>query len=165
MAIQVKTVKNAKRKHDRRIGCEWYVGSNGGRFRFHVWLHTKTRVICGPNIVRSRLTSEARYEKNLCVHADGRMSWNHAGRLHRGACRRLLSPLLTVAGSLRVQLLNRTRLTKYVVQPVALSMRGAAAHWQCLDMIEALGAIGAKAELHTVRGCTVATSRGRDRRV
>jgi len=27
MAIQVKTVKNAKRKHDRCIGCEWYIGS------------------------------------------------------------------------------------------------------------------------------------------
>lgn len=151
MAIQVKTVKNAKRKHDRRIGCEWYADSNARRFRFHVWLHTKTRVICGSNIVRSRLTSEARYEKNLCVDADGRMSWNHPGWLHRGACRRILPPLLTVAGSLRVQLLNRARLTKYVVQPVALSMRGTAAHWRCLDMIEAAGAIGARAELHTVR--------------
>jgi hypothetical protein len=132
----------------RVVRQQW---GNGRRFRFHVWLHIKTQVICWPNIVRSRLTSEARYEKNLCVHADGRMSWNHAGRLHRGACWRLLSPLLTVAGSLRVQLLNRASLTKYIVQPVAFSMRRAAAYWQRLDMIEAAGAIGARAELHTVR--------------
>ncbi len=79
------------------------------------------------------------------------MSWNHAGRLHRGSSRRLLPPLLIVAGSLRVQLVNYARMPGYIMQPVALSMRGAAAHWQYVDMIEVAGAFGAMAELHTVR--------------
>jgi hypothetical protein len=55
----------------------------------HVSLHTKTPVICPINIVRSRLTSEARYEKNFCADTDGRMYWKRAQWLHRCARRRL----------------------------------------------------------------------------
>ena len=63
-------------------------------FKLHVSLHSKTRVICGLNIVPSQLTREARNEANFCVDADCCMSGKHAGWLYCCACGRLLSPLL-----------------------------------------------------------------------
>lgn len=54
----------------------------GGVSNLHVSLHTNTPAVCAPNIVRSRLTSEARDEKNLCADADGRVSRQHTEWLH-----------------------------------------------------------------------------------
>ena len=75
-------------------------------FTQHFSLHTKTPLICQLNIVRSRLTKEAAYEKNYCVDAIGRLSWKRVGRLHLCTRRRvprprpLSRPRLTVADPL-----------------------------------------------------------------
>jgi hypothetical protein len=61
-------------------------------FTQHFSLHTKTPLIRQLNIVRSRLTKEAAYEKNYCVDAIGRLSWKRVGRLHLRTRRRLLRP-------------------------------------------------------------------------
>jgi hypothetical protein len=58
-----------------------------------------------------------------------------AACLHRRACRRLLSPLLAVTDSLRIQLLNRTYLTKQI-------MRISRNRWLAMTLLAGLG-IGA----------------------
>lgn len=85
--------------------------------------------------MRSQLTNEARHEKDFCADADGRMSWKRAERLHHCARRRLLSPLLIVADSLRIPLLYCTYPTKQI-------MSISRSRWFAMTMVAGLG-IGA----------------------